>query len=341
MTERRFSGWRHGLRAALLLALAAAAAPVSADVIQTRPLNRKFPSGQFCPLPLSIEFTSPTDRVTVEFKALRFVNDEFGDPQYTEQLIDNVMLAPTAVHNGNFGPPPDDWFALVDCYTCGGVTTTASYFHFTNIATLPLRELFDVDPATTGWDMTNGAYWNTIQGAPRRVEQENDQDFSAGCLLLGDQGSQPDPYGTTSKEITGLTAGASYTLSAWWSANISSCQIDPPPIHLTITISAPNQVGVDEPVAQSNWLGPAIPNPAPGSTHIAYRLSERGNASLVIYDAQGRRVRGLFSGTREAGEYAEDWDGLSDAGQRVASGLYFYRLETPRHVLWGKVVTTR
>jgi flagellar hook assembly protein FlgD len=52
-----------------------------------------------------------------------------------------------------------------------------------------------------------------------------------------------------------------------------------------------------------------------------------GEVSLAIYDVEGRLVANLVSGTKTAGEHTVQWDGLDGAGNRVASGVYFYRME--------------
>ena len=51
--------------------------------------------------------------------------------------------------------------------------------------------------------------------------------------------------------------------------------------------------------------------------------------SIKVYDVSGRLVRTLLDEIRDAGIYADvTWDGRSNAGHPVASGVYFYRLVT-------------
>ena len=76
------------------------------------------------------------------------------------------------------------------------------------------------------------------------------------------------------------------------------------------------------------------PNPFNPETWIPYRLSESAPVTLSIYDTAGRLVRTLSIGFKPAGFYqsrarAAYWDGRNDAGERVSSGVYFYRLSTP------------
>ncbi|HEX5133301.1 MAG TPA: Ig-like domain-containing protein [Candidatus Krumholzibacteria bacterium] len=69
-----------------------------------------------------------------------------------------------------------------------------------------------------------------------------------------------------------------------------------------------------------------VPNPFNPTTTIKYALAADGPVSLVIYDVAGRRVRELVNEKQRADVYKLSWDGTDDRGQRVASGMYFYKL---------------
>jgi hypothetical protein len=73
-------------------------------------------------------------------------------------------------------------------------------------------------------------------------------------------------------------------------------------------------------------LAQNYPNPFNPSTNIAFSLNKAEQASLVIYDLLGRRIRTLHNGRLETGDYMITWDGKSDDGNDVPSGAYFYRL---------------
>jgi len=47
---------------------------------------------------------------------------------------------------------------------------------------------------------------------------------------------------------------------------------------------------------------------------------------LSIYDARGRRVGNLVSEVRKPGHYEIAWNGRSDEGAELASGVYFFKL---------------
>jgi len=69
-------------------------------------------------------------------------------------------------------------------------------------------------------------------------------------------------------------------------------------------------------------------NPGAGATQVytataPFRLTER----LVIKNQQGLAVRALVDSERDAGTYADVWDGRDDTGKLVPDGPYFYVAE--------------
>ncbi len=74
-------------------------------------------------------------------------------------------------------------------------------------------------------------------------------------------------------------------------------------------------------------LDPCRPNPFNPWTTISYALAADGRATLRIFDVSGHLVRTLVSASQVAGEYEVRWDGRSQSGQPVASGVYFMRLD--------------
>ena len=87
--------------------------------------------------------------------------------------------------------------------------------------------------------------------------------------------------------------------------------------------------GVGKP-SQSQLLQ-NYPNPFNPETWIPYQLGDAAHVSIQIYDARGGLIRTLDLGQRAAGFYrsqsrAAYWDGMNDAGESVASGVYFYQL---------------
>jgi flagellar hook assembly protein FlgD len=63
--------------------------------------------------------------------------------------------------------------------------------------------------------------------------------------------------------------------------------------------------------------------------------------TLRVYDVSGRLVRTLIHGTVPAGRNTVAWDGRDGEGQRLSSGVYFYRLETADRSLTKKSLLLR
>ncbi len=106
-------------------------------------------------------------------------------------------------------------------------------------------------------------------------------------------------------------------------------------------IDTVNVIGVD-PVTPS---APAVmsleqnfPNPFNPVTTIMFSLPEKGDIHLAIFDVSGRLVKTLHDGVMDAGKYKATWDGRSDAGRVVSSGVYFCKLVTADKVAETKMV---
>lgn len=96
-------------------------------------------------------------------------------------------------------------------------------------------------------------------------------------------------------------------------------------------ISTPNAIGDEGPgtIADRFELKANYPNPFNPSTTIAYTLplAERDkNVSLVVFNQLGQKVKTLVNEIQPAGSHEVVWNGMDDAGNEVASGIYFYQL---------------
>jgi putative hemolysin len=93
--------------------------------------------------------------------------------------------------------------------------------------------------------------------------------------------------------------------------------------------------GVDSRLA----LHANAPNPFRRGTAIRYELPSSARVSITIHDAAGRAVRTLLADeVRAGGEHSVLWDGCDDSGRRVASGAYFYRLESGGRAMVRRMV---
>jgi hypothetical protein len=79
-------------------------------------------------------------------------------------------------------------------------------------------------------------------------------------------------------------------------------------------------------VPQSATLAQNYPNPFNPATTIDYVLAQRGEVQLKILNDVGAEVKVLVRATQAAGRHLVVWDGRNEAGERLASGAYFYTL---------------
>ncbi len=68
------------------------------------------------------------------------------------------------------------------------------------------------------------------------------------------------------------------------------------------------------------------PNPFNPTTTLRYSLKENVSVKLKIYNTLGQLVRTLVNENQTAGFKEVVWDGTNDFGQKVASGMYIYRI---------------
>lgn len=85
-----------------------------------------------------------------------------------------------------------------------------------------------------------------------------------------------------------------------------------------------------------------FPNPFNPDTWIPYHLKEDSNVLIKIYSVSGQLVRTLNLGYKTAGSYISKsdsayWDGKNEYGDTVASGVYFYHLQTDKSILVKKM----
>ncbi len=80
-------------------------------------------------------------------------------------------------------------------------------------------------------------------------------------------------------------------------------------------------------------LAQNYPNPFNPTTTINYSVPKSGTMTLKVYNLLGQEVATLFSGVQQAGNHAAVFD-----ASRLASGVYFYRLEAGTNSVTKKLV---
>jgi len=130
----------------------------------------------------------------------------------------------------------------------------------------------------------------------------------------------------------GVSVHAAFDVSALLSDDARACLLD---AVFTTDFGLPataygncTQSGVDAPLAGRFGydLSRATPNPFHSETAIKFSVPTRQHVSIEVYNILGQKVRTLVDETRDANSYVEKWDGRSDAGAQVSSGIYFYKM---------------
>ncbi|MEM6806354.1 MAG: T9SS type A sorting domain-containing protein [Bacteroidota bacterium] len=73
------------------------------------------------------------------------------------------------------------------------------------------------------------------------------------------------------------------------------------------------------------------PNPFTDQTSITYSLGKAGEVEIAVFDLLGSKISTLVSGFHLPGEHEVSWDAKDSVGNRLSSGVYIYRFETPNY----------
>ena len=91
----------------------------------------------------------------------------------------------------------------------------------------------------------------------------------------------------------------------------------------------------------ANYLNQNFPNPFNANTVIPLSITEGGYYELKIFNVQGSLIKTLARGVFGRGNYRYAWDGTNEEGEKVASGIYFYKLKGKTFSLSKKMLYLR
>ena len=109
------------------------------------------------------------------------------------------------------------------------------------------------------------------------------------------------------------------------------------PVNLTIidTVSS-NEIPHTE-----TALHPNFPNPIMHTTTFNFSLKERSHVTLSVYNLKGQLVEILLDEELDpSASHTVEWDGTVK-GRKLASGIYFYKLETDKETFLNKMILMR
>jgi hypothetical protein len=193
----------------------------------------------------------------------------------------------------------------------------------------PIINQFDVLEAT-------GGGWPALEYGDCLCEDE--------WVPSGMYAAIADTYTTASgHQLRGMWYGFSFMY-------VRDCEPIPAPIirnHLMADVFNFWAVGINPnivptPMPEFRYtLAQNFPNPFNPKTRIQFSMKEKGLVTLKVYNVAGQLVRTLVNEVRDAGPHEILWHGDNDRGSSVASGVYFYKMDTKQFSQTKKMVLLR
>ncbi|NTV84838.1 MAG: T9SS type A sorting domain-containing protein, partial [Bacteroidales bacterium] len=97
-------------------------------------------------------------------------------------------------------------------------------------------------------------------------------------------------------------------------------------------------IGVEENEPLSSISAESYPNPFRDETVIRFNSKEESRVTLDILNINGQQISRVFNADVSAGTHEVSWNGTDINGNRVSSGVYFYRLQTGNELVTGKLM---
>ena len=89
---------------------------------------------------------------------------------------------------------------------------------------------------------------------------------------------------------------------------------------------------------QTYALSQNYPNPFNPTTQINFDIPAKSHVTLSVYNVLGQKVATLVDKEMAQGRYVADWNGTTDGGTEVSSGVYFYKIEAENYVMTKKMM---
>ncbi len=182
-----------------------------------------------------------------------------------------------------------------------------------------------INPFTgAGVDTIDVAMWNYIQCDSSYTNR-------AGGTVPGNASAYASTYDVDWDENGNLYSQSHYgwTVEKWHNDN------------LPVLTAVEEQQGTNHTIPGDFELEQNYPNPFNPTTQIRYTIARAGAVKLSIFDITGREVKTLVDDSKKAGRYLASWDGTDNAGQNVASGIYFYQLKAGDVTMTKRMVLLR
>ncbi len=104
-------------------------------------------------------------------------------------------------------------------------------------------------------------------------------------------------------------------------------------INITALHTSDNNVSETSEIELQNY-----PNPFNPETTINYQLKENGSVELNVYNIKGQLVKTLVKKYQKTGDHNVVWNGTDNSGNRLASGIYFYKIKQGKFTSTKKMI---
>ncbi len=134
---------------------------------------------------------------------------------------------------------------------------------------------------------------------------------------------------TTTYNDGAVVSGTQYKLSAVDATSYASGYAGP---------VEPDATGIGDVASYQFRLHQNHPNPFNPTTRIVYEVASRVRVTLGVYDVRGGLVKNLVDEDKGPGTFTAEWNATDFRGERVSTGVYFYRLSAGQFAETRKMV---
>jgi len=89
---------------------------------------------------------------------------------------------------------------------------------------------------------------------------------------------------------------------------------------------------LEQPVPTVFGLDQNFPNPFNPTTTIRFTIDSNSLVQLTVMNVLGQKVRTLINDYQASGTHLAIWDGRDDAGNKMSSGTYLYKIKVSDQV---------
>jgi len=102
-----------------------------------------------------------------------------------------------------------------------------------------------------------------------------------------------------------------------------------------------NFTSVDEfenKIPTSLKLSQNYPNPFNPVTVIEFSVAKESKVKIEVFNILGEKVKTIYNNYTQPGNYKVQFDSTNDSGNKIPSGVYFYRISTPEKSITKKMI---